>query len=81
MHLTSLLAASGEARTAAGNGGQAATTAKREGDQANEHIAGARGRVAEGRAAVQAGMAAEASAAQAHDRLVGLAAEANSTAP
>lgn len=78
--LTSILAASGRARVAAGSADQAVGIARREGDRANDHVTRTHSGMAQARAAAQAGLVAEASAAQGHDRTVGLAEQANSIA-
>lgn len=76
--LTSNLAALGLARVAAGNADQAVAVARRESDQASRYVTGTGCGTAQARAAAQAGLVAEASAAQRHARTVGLAEQANS---
>lgn len=79
--LNSVGAASTEARAAARDTGLAVAGADREGALAERHIAEAHSSLAEAHASSQAGFGAEASATQGHDRTVGLARDANSTAP
>lgn len=76
--LTSLLAISGRARIAAENAVQAASLAKREGEQGTLRITGARTGIRDAGAAEHAGVMAEASAAQGHGRTAALAEQANS---
>lgn len=76
--LTSLLAISGRARIAAEDAVQAASLAKREGEQGMLRITGARTGITDAGAAEHAGVMAEASAAQSHGRTAAFAEQANS---